>query len=477
MKSNVRVRFAPSPTGEMHLGNIRVALFNYLFAKQKSGTFVLRIEDTDQQRNVELAGKKIIEDLKWIGLSYDEGPIVGGEFGPYLQSERVKIYQEKLDELISNQNVYRCFCTAEELEEKRKHQLAVGQPPRYAETCRNFSDDMIEKKLEKKMPFIWRLKINHKAEVDIVSMARGKMHFEMKNYADFALTRPDGSFTFMFANFVDDWLMKISHVIRGEDHLTNTAMQGALFHAFAVLLPTFWHLPIMCNTEGKKLSKRDFGFALKDLQQAGFLPQAICNYLVTVGYSFKDEVQSLEELAKNFNFEHLHSSGAIRYDVEKLTWFNHKWIERLDSKILLNYAKPFLYHQLPQTKTLDDEKLAYLVGKVKTDAKTLNDFGALLTFYFQEPDVKKDVLDEKFGKEKVEIILQLISDTLENTDKADVFLDVLKSKGKELNLKSKEFFGTFRYILSGRFQGLSMHDLLDMLDWEVIKSRINKISF
>ena len=475
MDSKVRVRFAPSPTGAIHLGNIRTALFNYLFAKQNGGTFVLRIEDTDQVRNVELAGKKIIDDLHWLGLSYDEGPIVGGTYAPYVQSERTKLYQEKLDQLILNQKVYRCFCSKENLEKKRKDQISKDLPPRYDRTCLNLSDDMIKQKLNIGMPFVWRLKINPEAVVEVNTLARGKMTFDLKNFSDFALTRADGSFTFMFSNFVDDWMMHITFVIRGEDHLTNTAMQAALFDSFAIPLPFFWHLPMLCNKEGKKMSKRDFGFSLDDLKKDGFLPQAICNYLATVGYSFEKEVQSIDELAQNFDFDHLHSTGSIRFDVEKLRWFNHKWIERLDSQELLKYAKPFLQERFTSSKDFDDSKLIYLLEKVKSDVKTLNEFCDALLFYFEEPKVDKSELSQKFGEEKVAMVLKLIKEELVNVEKVDFFLEQLKVKGKDLCLKPKETFGSLRYILSGHFQGLSMHDLLDILDWDVVRRRIEGI--
>jgi len=475
MDSKVRVRFAPSPTGALHLGNIRTALFNYLFAKQNEGTFVLRIEDTDQVRNIELAGKKIIDDLHWLGLSYDEGPVVGGSYAPYVQSERTKLYQEKLDQLILNQKVYRCFCSAEELEKKRKEQLAQDLPPRYDRTCLNLSDDMIKQKLADDEKFIWRLKINNEAVVEVNTLARGKMTFELKNFSDFVLTRPDCSFTFMFSNFVDDWMMHMTFVIRGEDHLTNTAMQAALFDSFAIPLPYFWHLPMLCNAEGKKMSKRDFGFSLDDLKKDGFLPQAICNYLATVGYSFEQEVQSVDELAQNFDFDHLHSTGSIRFDVEKLRWFNHKWIEKFEIQELLKHAKPFLQERFPSSKDLDDSKLIYLLEKVKSDVKTLNEFCDVLLFYFEEPKVDKSELSQKFGEEKVAMVLKLIKDELINVEKVDFFLEQLKLKGKDLGLKPKETFCSLRYILSGHFQGLSMHDLLDILDWDVIRRRIEKI--
>ncbi|HBS48509.1 TPA: glutamate--tRNA ligase [Candidatus Dependentiae bacterium] len=466
----VRVRFAPSPTGKMHLGSVRIALFNYLFAKQKNGSFILRIEDTDTERNM---NSGIIENLNFLNLTYDEGPIVGGSYGPYLQSERTHIYQEKLDELIQNQKIYRCFCTPEELETKKKIQQSKGEPPRYDRTCLHLSDDMIKQKLQEKKPFVWRLAINHDAITEINTLDRGIMKFELKNFTDFAITRSDGSFTFLFTNAVDDWLMKVSHVIRGDDHLSNTAMQAAIYEAFATSMPIFWHLPMICNEEGKILSKRDFGSSLDDLIKEGFLPQTILNYLAAIGTSLNPEVQSLDELVSNYNFEHIHASGAIKYNVEKLKWYNHKWINLLDENLLFSYAKPFINLQFPESNALSDDKLLYLVNKVKNDAQTLKEIANFLSFYFEQPKVSKEELENFLGQEKLKSVFEVIILSLSKTDKIDFLIEQLKHHATEQNLKIKEIFGSVRYMLTGKFHGLGMHDLLNILEWDEIKNRID----
>ncbi len=473
MLDKIRVRFAPSPTGFMHLGNIRTALINYLFAHQKKGEFIVRIEDTDKSRNLDEAGYAILEDLKWLGLKYNEGPVVGGKFGPYFQSERTEIYKKNLDDLILNQKVYRCFCTLEELERVRKEQLSQGLPPRYNRRCLHLSDDQIKQKLAIGIPFVWRFEINQDEEIEIEDMTRGKVKFEMKNFSDFILMRQDGSFTFMFTNFVDDWLMKITHVIRGEDHLSNSAVQAALFHALAVKLPTFWHLPMLCSKNGKKMSKRDFGFSLEDLKYDGFLPHAICNYLAIIGGSFENEILSLGELVEVFKFENMHSTGAIKFDIEKLNWINHKWIERFSAEKLLPFVKPFLHDQLPESQTLDDEILKFILEKIKSDLKSLKDVGPNIEFYFHAPEVSKEELENKIGQDKSNIILKLIHDHINDCDKTDLFLEILKSKGKEKGLKIKEIFWPLRYLLTGNFSGQSVHDLFEILPDEQIRKRLS----
>ena len=477
MSKQVRVRFAPSPTGFMHLGNIRAALMNYLFTKQNDGIFVLRIEDTDAQRNINEAGYEIVEDLKHLGLVYDEGPIVGGKFGPYLQSRRKEIYQKNLNDLIKNQKVYRCFCTEKELEEMRRKQIEQGKPPRYDRRCLHLSDDQIKEKLSQNIPFIWRFKINKDEEQEIDDMARGKVTFEMENFSDFALTRSDGSFTFMFANFVDDWLMNITHVIRGEDHLSNSAMQAALFEAFAIPLPRFWHLPMICNIDGKKLSKRDFGFKLEDLKKEGFLSEAVLNYLAIIGASFLDEIQSLDELIKNYDFSNINSTGAIKYDLDKLLWFNHKWISKLELKDLLNRVKPFLHDAYPESKNVDDQKLELLISKVRGDIKTLNGLTKELKFYFKKPDIDKIKIEEECGTDLSEKILNLIYKILNETGLKDknLFLSKLKEESKINNIKIKDLFRLIRYLLTGQFSGIGINDLFEMLDIDVIEQHLSQL--
>ena len=281
---------------------------------------------------------------------------------------------------------------------------------------------------------------------------------------------------FLFVNFVDDYLMKITHVIRGEDHLTNTAMQVALFHAFAFARPIFWHLPIICNLDGKKLSKRDFGFGVQDLKEQGFLPQAILNYLAVLGTSFKKEIQSLAELVRNYDFERISSTGTIKFDIEKLRWINHKWIERLPINKLSEFIKPFLQDQIPMSIELDDKKLELILEKVKTDLKTLKDIGVVLKFYFEDPDVTIKEIEAKFGIDKARIVLNLINKNLSNCDKTELFLDELKKESKNQGLKIRESFGTIRYLLTGRFSGIGLHDLFEILPDKIIQARLGTFS-
>jgi len=473
--SKIRTRFAPSPTGLMHLGNIRTALMNYLLAQQKDGTFILRIEDTDQERNFDPNGKKIIEDLTWLGLTYDEGPGKAEPYPPYFQSQRLPIYQEKLKELHAMHFAYRCFCTEEELDRKRERQKALKLPPRYDGTCTKLSEAEATA-LATTTPFIWRMKLDPNLSFDINDLARGSIHFELKNFSDFPLTRQDGSFTFMFANFVDDLVMKITHVFRGEDHLSNTAGQAAMYAAFKAPLPTFWHMPMLCNIEGKKLSKRDFGFSLDDLRHAGYLPEALCNYLGIIGSgSFKQELMTLEELAQAINFDHIGSTGHVRYDVEKLTWVNHKWIDRCEPERLTELCLPFLISVYPQAATTDKAVLTTILQQIKTDLQTLQDSIRSLAFYFAEPTITRVDISMQIEPEVLDEVTAIVAENLTKIDDAHAFVDAVKNATKQKGIKLKEIFSFLRLALTGAPNGPAIHDLIEIMGTEKAKERIKKV--
>lgn len=465
-KADIRVRFAPSPTGIMHIGNSRTALLNYLFAKQKDGTFVLRIEDTDPSRNFDPGAKIIMADLAWLGLNPDEGP--------YYQSERQKLYQEKLQELIDKGLVYRCFCSEKELAQKRDRQRALKLPPRYDRTCANLSQDEIAKRLDQHMPFIWRFKLDHDKTVTITDLARGPISFQLKNFSDFPLTRADGSFTFMFANFVDDMMMKMTHVFRGEDHQSNTASQGALYEAFGAPLPIFWHMPMLSNIDGKKLSKRDFGFSLHDLRDAGYLPQAINNYLAISGGSYAQEIMSMDELIKAIDCDNPHSTGAIKYDVEKLRWVNHQWINRLSADDLAAAALPFLIKEYPQAESMDQKKLADILQILKTDLHTLKEVPEIMGFYFDAPDLSIVDMQGCVLPEFRAPLHQLISDHLDGIAESDAFLESLKKGAKEHSIPFKQLFWALRLALMGAVHGPGIAELITILGPQESKKRIEK---
>ena len=469
----VRVRFAPSPTGFMHLGNVRAAVINYLFAKQNNGSFILRIEDTDAERNVDQRGQQILADLAWLGLQFDEGPLVEGPYKPYYQSERSHFYKEYLEKLIEQGKVYRCFCTTEELERKRQRQIASKMPPRYDRTCAKLSQQEVADKLKSTTPFIWRFKLDQ-GMVTISDLARGSVTFDFKNFSDFPLTRADGSFTFIFANFVDDLTMKITHVFRGEDHLTNTAVQAALYMAFDSKLPVFWHLPLMCNAEGKKLSKRDFGFSLNDLRNAGYLAEAICNYLATIGLSLEREIMDLPTMIESIDFSAMASTGQVRYDLQKLRWMNHKWISQLSPHALTEKIFPLLLEAYPDAH-LSFEKAQEIIKPLQGDLVTLNDAVDAVAFLFTQPNPAQELLESynyQAHKKFLADIAHLITKTTVKTWAHDVVTEATRL-AKEQKLPMKELFSLLRIVLTGKATGPSLKDILSLLGKEESTKRLS----
>jgi nondiscriminating glutamyl-tRNA synthetase len=463
VNDTIRVRFAPAPTGMMHLGNIRTALMNYLFAKQKGGIFVLRIEDTDPQRNYDPQAIHIREDLEWLNIIWDEGVGKGGKYGPYFQSERSHIYQEKLDYIASLKIAYRCFCTEEELNKKRERQQLLKMPPRYDRTCLHRTPENIEELLTQSTPFIWRLKLDHSRTVVIQDLARGAVKFELQHFSDLSLTRQDGSFTFVFANFVDDMTMHISHIFRGEEHFSNTAGQAALYEAFKAPMPVFFHMPLICNLNGQKLSKRDFGFSLRDLRAAGYTPEAIVNYLGIIGTSFEQEVMPLTTLAQALNFDSIHTTGHIKYDAEKLAWMNHKWIARYSTQELVDLCKPFLCTAYPQINDLDQGTLALLIEGIKTDLTTLRDCVQALKFYFEKPMLSSGSFEAIIDPALLPVIKKQLASQLALVENTDTFISAIKKSAKDEQTPLKSLFWFIRVALTGHCEGPAIHDLMNML--------------
>ena len=298
-------------------------------------------------------------------------------------------------------------------------------PPRYDRACLNLNAEKINENLINKIPFIWRFMLEENKIVKFYDLAHKEMTFELKHFSDIPLTRQDGSFTFMFANFVDDMSMEITHVFRGEDHLTNTAGQIALYEAFEIEIPTFWHLPIIGNKDGKKLSKRDFGFSLTDLKNAGFLPEAICNYLAIIGGgSHQKEIMNMEELSNSINFDQLSSTGMVRYDTEKLKWINHQWISHFDLNKLTNLVKHFLYNKYPQAKNLTQEELTKLISIIQKELITLDEVSKALDFYFEEPMINIEELN-KYNyanyKDFLKTLFFELKDKLKNPQQAALY--------------------------------------------------------
>lgn len=473
ISNSVRVRFAPSPTGVLHLGSVRTALLNYLFAQQKQGTFVLRIEDTDPERNFDPNGKQLMEDMAWLDLPYSEGGELGGAYGPYYQSQRTNLYQEQLDILKTKDAIYRCFCTAEELERKRVRAIALKIAPRYDRTCLKLTQEEIQQKLTDNVLFIWRFKIPENYIATVNDLAHGKIDFDLNHFSDFPVSRSDGTFTFLFANCIDDILMKITHILRGEDHLSNTANQILLFETFGAPTPLFWHLPVLCNVDGKKMSKRDFGFSLQDLKNGGFLPEAINNYLAITGGSFAQEIMDMKTLISAMNFDSIKPVSNIRYDVEKLKWVNHKWIQLYDAEKLLEKVMPYLKTAYPELTQLSHQKLIELVQTVKSELITLNDVVPMLNFYFEKPIITQESILEHVPADLQESMKALIHQGIKHVAQVEKFLEIVKAEAKTAQIPTKVLFTILRLLLTGSTHGPSIKDIMTVLGAHETQERLS----
>ncbi len=339
----MRLRFAPSPTGHLHVGNARTALFNWLLARGAGGTFILRIEDTDVERSSRASESAIHDDLRWLGLTWDEGPDAGGPYAPYRQSERLSLYRDHAARLLAQGAAYYCFCTAEQLEAARVEALAAGRQPKYAGTCRTLDPAASRARVAAGEPAVVRFKVPDAGEIAFVDAVRGKVAFDAAIIGDPVLVRSDGHPAYNFAVVIDDALMRVTHVIRGEDHISNTPRQLLLYRAFGYAPPTFAHLSLVLGPDHSPLSKRHGATSVKEFRDKGYLPEALFNYLALIGWSPGQDAELLPaaELARRFRLEDVgHSAGV--FDEEKLAWVNRHYLKAADPARLASLAAPFL---------------------------------------------------------------------------------------------------------------------------------------
>src|SRR5579859_7873469 len=386
----IRVRIAPSPTGDPHVGTAYIGLINYIYSRQRGGQFVLRIEDTDRTRFVATSERMIFDALHWLGLNWDEGPDVGGHYGPYRQSERTEIYREHADMLIANGTAYRCFCTAEELEASRKEQMAAKLPPRYAGTCRNLSAGQIAANLHAEKSFVIRMKVPTEGSTTFTDQLRGEITFDHFNVDDQVLLKSDGFPTYHLANVVDDHLMRITDVIRAEEWISSTPKHVLLYQAFGWDVPRFWHMPLLRNLDKSKISKRKNPVSLIYYRESGFLPPAMLNFLglmgggmaqpteqeiVSKGLNVKEgDIFSLAEMLERFDFKRISLGGPV-FDLTKLKWMNGEYLRRL--------APEGFFAALRET-IFSDDYLRRIAPLVQTRIETLAQFGDMTDFFFKD---------------------------------------------------------------------------------------------
>ncbi|HEY6950972.1 MAG TPA: glutamate--tRNA ligase, partial [Bacteroidota bacterium] len=375
MENQVRVRFAPSPTGYLHVGGLRTALYNYLFARNQGGKFVLRIEDTDQSRKVEGAVENLIGTLDWTGVHYDEGPGRNGAYGPYIQSERLHTYREHADQLIQSGKAYYCFCTPERLEQVRKDQMAKKLDPRYDRHCRDLPSVESEKRKQTGEPHVIRMKVPLEGDMVFQDLIRGTITIAFKMLDDQVIIKSDGYPTYHLAVVVDDHLMAISHVIRGEEWLPSTPKHILLYQYFGWKLPVFAHLPLLLNPDKSKLSKRQGDVAVEDYRTKGYLKEAIINFVAFLGWNPGDEreIFSLEQLVKEFSLDRVGKSGAV-FNVEKLNWLNFQHLRLKPDPEVLSMLKETMADSSIDAGQFSDAYLLSVITAMRERATFVKDF-------------------------------------------------------------------------------------------------------
>ena len=392
--TNARFRFAPSPTGLLHIGGVRTALFNWLLARKHKGVFVLRIEDTDKERSTDESMKAILDGFRWLGIDWDEGPEKGGNFGPYFQSQRTGLYRECVDRLLREGKAYRCFCDKNDLEARRKEAEKSKKTYAYDRTCLGLSGPEIEKNLSEKKPFAVRLKVDP-SPLSFTDLIRGPIDFSQQTYDDFVIVRQDGWPIYNFAVTVDDALMKITHVIRGEEHISNTPRQLLIYKALGLPLPEFGHVPIILAVDGTKLSKRHGATSVQQFREQGYLPDALINFLARLGWSYDDsqEIFSRDELIEKFSLDKVSPSAGI-FNPEKLLWMNAEYIKKLPVAEKVEYCRSVFVNAGLVTDAEYSAKKDYaasVIGLVGDRYKTFPQILEYADFFFR----KEIVFDEK----------------------------------------------------------------------------------
>jgi glutamyl-tRNA synthetase len=451
--SNIRVRIAPSPTGDPHVGTAYIGLLNYIYARQRSGKFVLRIEDTDRTRFVPTSEQMIFDSLRWLGLSWDEGPDVGGPFGPYRQSERTVIYQQHADILIEKGKAYRCFCTPEELDAVRKQQMAAKLPPRYPGTCRRLTAEQLQQNLSSGQPYTIRLAVPPNG-ADLTSSTtfrdelRGEITFEHNNVDDQVLLKSDGFPTYHLANVIDDHLMEITDVIRAEEWISSTPKHVLLYKAFGWEIPRFWHMPLLRNLDKSKISKRKNPVSLIYYRDSGYLPEAMINFLGLMGGGMPAEINNgteqftLSEMVESFVFSNIRVGGPV-FDLTKLKWLNGEYLRKLT---------PEDFFLAVRERVFADSYLRQISALMQTRIETLAQFGDLTSFFFSDNVTPSpEVFLPK--KRSLEETLAFAQDQLAAIEAADWTHDslehALKRLGEEKSWSVKENFMLLRAIITG----------------------------
>ncbi|MBN2406902.1 MAG: glutamate--tRNA ligase [Elusimicrobia bacterium] len=485
----VRVRFAPSPTGFLHIGGARTALYNYLYAKKNGGVFILRIEDTDKDRSsLDSFLESITESLNWLGTTPDEGPVVTprepgvikdkGGFGPYLQSARQEkgIYKEALDRLVPSGGIYKCYCTPEDLKQRREEAVSKGLEPGYDGRCRDLTQKEKEEFESRGIKYAWRIKTPDEGVLSFDDMIRGKIEVEARMVSDFVIMKSDGMPTYNFACAVDDHLMKISHVIRGDDHISNTHKQMLIYGAMGVPAPEYAHLPQVHGTDGKKLSKRTGAVSVEEYRDMGYLPGALRNYLALIGWSTEDSQQIFkeDELVKKFDLSRCNTSSGI-FDPQKLDWMNGKYIREEDPRNLAKMA----FRWLNEAGLIDDtDNIPRVIDAIKLEQEKIESLKGIpeLIDFLVKDDIKYDEksVEKRLKKDGVKKVLEDVVGIFEKAPDFTVpgLEEAVRQYVEKEGLGAGRVFHPVRVAVSGRMKGPGLFEMLEFLGREKVLGRM-----
>jgi glutamyl-tRNA synthetase len=469
-----RVRIAPSPSGNLHVGTARTALFNYLFARKHNGTFILRIEDTDIERSQDIYTQNIYDSLKALGLNWDEGPDTGGQYGPYVQSQRLEVYKEKADELIKSDKAYYCYCTPEELEEEKQKARKEKKDFIYSGKCSSLSEEERQKFIAEGRSATIRFKTPIK-EIVLKDIIRDEVKFDTGLIGDFVILKTNETPTYNFAVVVDDITMQITHVIRGEDHISNTPRQMLIYEAFGVKMPEFAHVGMILAPDKTKLSKRHGATAVNEFIEQGFLPEAFVNFLAMLGWSSPDEeeIKPLSSIIELFALERVSPSPAV-FDIEKLKWMNGNYIRNLPIEDITERSQPYLKGY--DLNKYSHSELKTIIEAVRKNLTTLKDVREAVDIFFED-DIKdfEPSEDEALTGEHVNTVLEKFVEKTEtiNFDDGEDIAAKIKELRKDLKpLKPKFLMMPVRYALTGRLHGADLNVCIQLFGKEKVQQRI-----
>lgn len=483
MTGEVRVRYAPSPTGHLHIGNARTALFNYLFARSQGGKFIIRIEDTDYKRNVAGGEQSQLTYLKWLGIDWDESIDVGGQYGPYRQLERLDIYKKYWQDILDRGLAYKCYCTEEELEASREQQITRGEMPRYSGKCCHLTDDERNKlEAEGRTPSI-RFKVPKNKVYLFDDLVKNKVSFESNDIGDFVIVKKDGIPTYNFAVAIDDHLMAITHVLRGEDHISNTPKQLMVYEAFDWEAPTFAHMTLIVNEQRKKLSKRDESIVqfIEQYRDLGYLPESLFNFISLLGWSPKgeEELFTKDDLINIFDVDRLSTSPAV-FDPKKLAWVNNQYIKKSSLEQVVDIALPHLVKagKLPEQLSEDQQEWAYqLISLYQEQLQYGAEIVELTELFFKDKISYSDEAMVILKEEQVPEVLEALTVELNGLTQWEPteIKSCIKATQKSTGHKGKKLFMPIRIATTGQMHGPELPQSIALLGKELVLKRLEDV--